>query len=189
MYSFYGANVVEKFIKSAVIHTASLELNEISDKPNKQMTNPLYLLQQTISNNKGHFDTSATPLEGMWCVKITCKLTDQSNIFSHARNAPSKQKAKTEAAQDILTFFNGHPELFEQLKTPATRTDEYALPITPDMFYQLSNVTSRQSSTCSIPSTETSMVIDSDETVQRLSELLLNGSQQVESNKRLRQSF
>lgn len=123
LYSYYGIDVVAKFIKHAVIHVASLELQESIEKTNE---NPIYLLQQIVKSKNGIFDSSSSSVNGLWRVGVICKLTESSILFSHARVGQSKQQAKTDATQDILNYLSTHSV---ELNMPAAIPGVYVLPI------------------------------------------------------------
>lgn len=199
--------MVEKFITAAVVHTARLELNVVDTKATEQITNPIYLLNQRIKSENGAVEFTATPLNGQqWCVKLLCRLTEQSCFFSHSRTASNKQRAKTEAAQDILNYLNANPMTVEQLRAPAPPNsgEAHILPIDINDYYQSPYSCQSSMSSVSTPtdtkwpnSPEMNSIHisaeDNDETLQRLSDLLLGGSAQTpkedQSKKRPRQNL
>ncbi|KAL0574827.1 hypothetical protein ABG067_009091, partial [Albugo candida] len=56
-------------------------------------------------------------------------MTPNAAPFSHTRIAQSIRKAKTAAYQDILNYFDTHPNDVEQLKLPSQTTNVFVLPI------------------------------------------------------------
>jgi hypothetical protein len=146
--AFYGINVVEKLIEAAVLHIVGIELGLVQSKKNQmerqkqEQDNPIYTLNQLIYTKGGTIDTTAQQAPSLtWEVKITAKFNASSIMFSHSRIAQSKQKAKTEAAKDILNFMNQRPDVYEQLQQPADGMSEiHALPISEADYYRLAPI-------------------------------------------------
>jgi hypothetical protein len=147
--SFYGIKVVEKFVESAVIHIVGIELGLVQTKKtqlelqNQENENPIFAFNRLIYTNNGTIDTTSQDAPNRsWQIKITAKLNSTSLLFSHSRIGQSKQKAKTEAAKDILNFLAQRPDIYEQLQQPGDSMAEvHTLPISEEDYYHLTPVT------------------------------------------------
>ena len=207
MYHFYGIIAIKKFIEEALIIVVNHEL-DINTSPKKIVSpentndNPVKLLHEMIQSGGGLLDTSAseTP-EKKWQVKIIAKFNEKSLLFSHTRISGSKQKAKTEASRDILTFFTKNPDMYQQLQIPGEgNTEIHVLPISENDYCQLflENTTHTTNSTkpndwSNDPNSLHILQDDHEETALLLENLLLDNKMDVDTDprqiKRQRQSI
>lgn len=206
MYHFYGIIAIKRFIEEALIIVVNHEL-DINTSPKKIVSpentndNPVKLLHEMIQSGGGLLDTSAseTP-EKKWQVKIIAKFNEKSLLFSHTRISGSKQKAKTEASRDILTFFIKNPDMYQQLQIPGEgNTEIHVLPISENDYCHLflENTTHTANSTktndwSNDPNSLHILQDDHEETALLLENLLLDNKMDVDTDprqvKRQRQS-
>lgn len=206
MYHFYGIIAIKRFIEEALIIVVNHEL-DINTSPKKIVSpentndNPVKLLHEMIQSGGGLLDTSAseTP-EKKWQVKIIAKFNEKSLLFSHTRISGSKQKAKTEASRDILTFFIENPDMYQQLQIPGEgNTEIHVLPISENdychLFLENTTHTANSTKTNDWSNDPNSLHILQDgheETALLLENLLLDNKMDVDTDprqvKRQRQS-
>ena len=207
MYHFYGIIAVKKFIEEALINIVNNEL-DITASPKKITSpgspndNPVTMLHEMIQSGGGSLDTSASEtLEKKWQVKIIAKFNEKSFLFSHTRTSGSKQKAKTEASRDILTYFIKNPDMCQQLQIQGEgNTEVHVLPISENDYCNLflENTTSDTNSTkindwSSDPNSLHILQGDHEETTLLLENLLLDNKMDIDMDsrqvKRQRQSI
>lgn len=130
LYIHFGTPAVEKFIENAVMEIASNELGEARVKLTNE-SNAVSQFHELVHKEGGTME--AQPLEAadkQWQMKIVAKLRPTAVLFSHARTASSKQKAKLAACQDVLKFLSDCKDVFDQLQlVNISSTDVHPLPI------------------------------------------------------------
>ncbi|KAI8641025.1 hypothetical protein BD408DRAFT_418957, partial [Parasitella parasitica] len=143
LYHFYGIATVQKFIEEAFVFFVENELNSAFPKkakvPNGPDNNPVKMLYELAQAGNGTVEISYLDAPNKkWQVNIIVKLNEKSLLFSHARTSGSKQKAKTEASHDILTFLTNNPDVRQQLEISGDgNTETHALPISENDYCHL----------------------------------------------------
>ncbi|KAL9540669.1 hypothetical protein MBANPS3_009553 [Mucor bainieri] len=149
LFRYYGIAAVQHFIQDAVILLVNQDLDNAAGGPKKppspsssssQDENPVQLLHQQIQSNGGTLETQAQETDDKrWQVKLVARFNDKSLPFSHARTSGSKQKAKTEASRDIVTYLSSHPDVCQQLQVPVEgdAPDIHVLPISEQDYCHL----------------------------------------------------
>lgn len=147
LFRCYGITAVYKFIQEEFILLVNQDINNANSpkKPSSpslstnQADNPVKLLHELIQAKSGTLEAEAHETEDKkWEVKIVAKLNEKALSFSHARTNASKQKAKTEASRDILTYFTNYPDVCQHLQVPVEGEVEiHVLPISENDYCHL----------------------------------------------------
>ncbi|GAN03943.1 hypothetical protein MAM1_0051d03399 [Mucor ambiguus] len=148
LFRYNGIMAVQKFIQDEFISLVNHDLNNAAS-PKKsippssltnQAENPVKVLYELIQANGGILETESHETDDKrWQVKIVAKFNEKSLLFSHARTSSSKQKAKTEASRDILTYFTNNPDVCQHLQVPAAEgaSDIHMLAISENDYCHL----------------------------------------------------
>ena len=138
---------VQKFIQDTQVslvnhdlHNAASPKKPSSPTSNPQAENPVMALHQLLQTNNGAMEAEAYETEDKrWQVRIVARFNDKSLPFSHARTSNSKQKAKTEAARDMLTYLSDHPDVCQylQVAVEGAAADTHVLPISESDYCHL----------------------------------------------------
>lgn len=139
---------VQKFIQDAFVCLVNHDLNNAANPkkptlpPTGQVENPVMALHQLIQTHNGTLETQAHETDDKrWQVRIVARFSEKSLPFSHARTSSSKQKAKTEASRDMLTYLSGNPDVCQHLQVAveaaAEAADAHVLPISENDYCHL----------------------------------------------------
>lgn len=187
LFTYFGATAVEKFIEQPVLAIVENQLNEA--KSFAQEEGPLQKYHQLIISNYGG-SIQSTPKQTsvgtlyQWEVTVTTKIIPTSAPFSHTRIAGSIRKAKTAAYQDILNYFDTHPNDFEQLKLPVVEAKDFILPIKEEDYSfieaHITTVSPNSEDDSNNNSNNYHISLNDDDAVRKLSALLLGNSMDTE---------